>query len=189
MIRTQICCFHTVTQNFVLCIHRLDCCLHKKNPKCSGVLFFSLCLRAKQMLCSASRVRSCWPSAWIRKFRNPTCSRYLTCLVWSTRASSNLRIFIKSLEEWVLSNDLWQVTKEFQNAFNVTMDPSNNISTLASCTTCTFSEDFSNYWTAVLYFKARNGTYKRVPQKGNVGFEAANGGGMTGKSRNQPDLG
>ncbi|KAE8446199.1 hypothetical protein EG329_012424 [Mollisiaceae sp. DMI_Dod_QoI] len=65
------------------------------------------------------------------------------------------------------------------NAFNVTMDPSNNISTLASCTTCTFSEDFSNYWTAVLYFKARNGTYKRVPQKGNVGFEAANGGGMT----------
>jgi len=39
-----------------------------------------------------------------------------------------------------------------------------------------FSEDFSNYWTAVLYFRARNGTFKRVPQKPNVGFEAANGG-------------
>jgi hypothetical protein len=25
--------------------------------------------------------------------------------------------------------------------------------------------DLSNYWTAVVYFKARNGTYKRVPQK------------------------
>lgn len=60
------------------------------------------------------------------------------------------------------------------------MDPSNNISTIATCTTCTFSEDFSNYWTAVMYFRARNGTFKRVPQKGNVDFETANGGGMTG---------
>jgi hypothetical protein len=56
------------------------------------------------------------------------------------------------------------------------MDPSKDISTMATCTTCTFSEDFSNYWTAVLYFRARNGTFKRVPQKGNVNFEAANGG-------------
>lgn len=56
------------------------------------------------------------------------------------------------------------------------MDPKNNISTIATCTTCTFSEDFSNYWTAVLYFRARNGTFKRVPQKGNVNFETANGG-------------
>lgn len=30
--------------------------------------------------------------------------------------------------------------------------------------------------TAVLYFQARNGTFKRVPQKGNAGFEASNGG-------------
>lgn len=30
--------------------------------------------------------------------------------------------------------------------------------------------------TAVLYFQARNGTFKRVPQKGNVGFEQSNGG-------------
>lgn len=42
-----------------------------------------------------------------------------------------------------------------------------------------FIEDISNYWTAVLYFKARNGTFKRVPQKGNVRFESANGGGQT----------
>jgi hypothetical protein len=27
-----------------------------------------------------------------------------------------------------------------------------------------------------MYFKARNGTYKRVPQKTNFGFEGANGG-------------
>ncbi|CZR70113.1 uncharacterized protein PAC_20014 [Phialocephala subalpina] len=65
------------------------------------------------------------------------------------------------------------------NAFNVSMDPANNLSQIATCTTCTFSEDFSNYWTAVLYFRARNGTFKRVLQKGNAGFETANGGGMT----------
>jgi hypothetical protein len=75
------------------------------------------------------------------------------------------------------------------NAFNTTM-PSTDISKLASCTTCGYSEDvsvfpfdakclrryglgkgnitnhlqLSNYWTANVYFKARNGTYKRVPQ-------------------------
>jgi hypothetical protein len=39
-----------------------------------------------------------------------------------------------------------------------------DIAKLATCTTCSYSDDFSNYWTANLYFKARNGTYKRVPQ-------------------------
>ncbi|PVH82274.1 hypothetical protein DL98DRAFT_620270 [Cadophora sp. DSE1049] len=62
------------------------------------------------------------------------------------------------------------------NAFNITMDPQNDPSSLATCTSCTFSEDFSNYWTAVLYFRARNGTFKRVPQIGNQLFEDANGG-------------
>ncbi len=62
------------------------------------------------------------------------------------------------------------------NSFNVTMSPANDIPSASSCTTCTFSEDFSNYWTAVLYFRARNGTFKRVPLKGNAGFEQANGG-------------
>ncbi|KAK4171215.1 hypothetical protein QBC36DRAFT_367586 [Triangularia setosa] len=49
------------------------------------------------------------------------------------------------------------------NAFNVTM-PYTDISKLATCTTCTFDQDLSNYWTANVYFKARNGTYRRVPQ-------------------------
>ncbi|KAF2277645.1 uncharacterized protein EI97DRAFT_432504 [Westerdykella ornata] len=62
------------------------------------------------------------------------------------------------------------------NAFNATMDPSVAPSDLATCTTCTFSEDFSNYWTAVLFFRARNGTFKRVPVKGNSGFESSQGG-------------
>jgi hypothetical protein len=51
------------------------------------------------------------------------------------------------------------------NSFNATMT-TGDVSQQASCTTCAFSEDFSNYWTANLYFKARNGTYKRVPQGG-----------------------
>ncbi|KUJ15853.1 uncharacterized protein LY89DRAFT_618505 [Mollisia scopiformis] len=62
------------------------------------------------------------------------------------------------------------------NTFNVTMDPNNDIASMATCTTCQFSEDFSNYWTAVLFFKHKNGTYKRVPQIGNLGFDNANGG-------------
>lgn len=56
------------------------------------------------------------------------------------------------------------------------MDPLTPPPTLATCTTCTFADDFSNYWTAVLYFRARNGSYHRVPQKPNVGFEQARGG-------------
>ncbi|KAH6663400.1 hypothetical protein B0J14DRAFT_662111 [Halenospora varia] len=65
------------------------------------------------------------------------------------------------------------------NAFNVSMDPKLDLPKLSTCTTCQYVDDFSNYWTAVMYFKARNGTYKRVPQAGNVGFEGARGGGMT----------
>jgi hypothetical protein len=38
------------------------------------------------------------------------------------------------------------------------------------------TEDFSNYWTAVLYFRARNGTFKRVPTMANQFLEPANGG-------------
>ena len=33
-----------------------------------------------------------------------------------------------------------------------------------ACTHTTDTAQLSNYWTANLYFKARNGTYKRVPQ-------------------------
>ncbi|RYN37992.1 hypothetical protein AA0113_g11023 [Alternaria arborescens] len=62
------------------------------------------------------------------------------------------------------------------NSFNVTMDPEKDMPEESTCTSCQFSEDFSNYWTAVLYFKARNGTYKRVPQIPNSGFNGVNGG-------------
>jgi hypothetical protein len=62
------------------------------------------------------------------------------------------------------------------NAFNGTMDPKNDLPAMSTCTTCTFNEDFSNYWTAVLYFRARNGTFKRVPQMGNQFLEQAQGG-------------
>ncbi|KAL7626417.1 hypothetical protein AAE478_003189 [Parahypoxylon ruwenzoriense] len=62
------------------------------------------------------------------------------------------------------------------NSLNATMksvdyDPP----TVSTCTSCTYSEDFSNYWTANLYFRARNGTYKRVPQFANLGLNVKAG--------------
>ncbi|KAK0619163.1 hypothetical protein B0T14DRAFT_545559 [Immersiella caudata] len=39
-----------------------------------------------------------------------------------------------------------------------------------------FSEDFSNCWTAVFFFRARNGGYHRVPIVPNLGFEGSKGG-------------
>ena len=48
-----------------------------------------------------------------------------------------------------------------------------------TCTTCTFTEDFSNYWTAVMFFKAANGTYKRVPIMQNGALPVGINGGMT----------
>ncbi|KAF1978967.1 hypothetical protein BU23DRAFT_577165 [Bimuria novae-zelandiae CBS 107.79] len=62
------------------------------------------------------------------------------------------------------------------NALNTTMDPDNELPDIATCTSCQFTEDFSNYWTAVMFFKARNGTYKRVPTFANEYLEPANGG-------------
>ena len=47
-------------------------------------------------------------------------------------------------------------------SFNLTMDPEEDVATIATCTTCRFKEDKSNYWTAVMYFKHSNGTYMRV---------------------------
>ncbi|KAL5437232.1 hypothetical protein PMIN07_011926, partial [Paraphaeosphaeria minitans] len=63
------------------------------------------------------------------------------------------------------------------NSFNTSMyKEDHDLAKLSTCTSCQPSEDFSNYWTASLFFRARNGTYKRVPQKGNVGFEGQRGG-------------
>jgi uncharacterized protein DUF1996 len=58
------------------------------------------------------------------------------------------------------------------------MDPmALDIASGATCTSCQPTEDFSNYWTAVLFFRARNGTFKRVSTVGNgLGYTAANGG-------------
>jgi len=47
------------------------------------------------------------------------------------------------------------------NAFNATME--GDVGERATCTTCQMAEDFSNYWTAQLYFKHPNGSYHRVP--------------------------
>ncbi|KAK3377239.1 hypothetical protein B0T24DRAFT_678082 [Lasiosphaeria ovina] len=64
------------------------------------------------------------------------------------------------------------------NSFNASMTPGAlDPSTAATCTSCTYSEDFSNYWTANIYFKARNGSFKRVPQVANLGLGVQ--GGMT----------
>lgn len=63
------------------------------------------------------------------------------------------------------------------NSFKSAMEPvSYDPPKQSTCTSCTFSEDFSNYWTANLYFKARNGTFKRVPQMTNLGLRGKNGG-------------
>jgi hypothetical protein len=62
------------------------------------------------------------------------------------------------------------------NSFNPSMDPkTHDLPTASTCTSCTFSEDFSNYWTAVLYFRARNGTFKRVPQSVSEGLRGIGG--------------
>ncbi|KAF1838783.1 hypothetical protein BDW02DRAFT_585600 [Decorospora gaudefroyi] len=63
------------------------------------------------------------------------------------------------------------------NAFNATMDE--DPAQMADCTTCTFSEDFSNYWTAAMYFKHSNGSYKQVPIMQNAALPNGINGGMT----------
>ncbi|KAF9522009.1 hypothetical protein CPB83DRAFT_151407 [Crepidotus variabilis] len=62
------------------------------------------------------------------------------------------------------------------NAFNISMDPSLDLPALSTCTTCKFKEDFSNYWTAVLFFKHPNGSFIRVPQMANQAVGSPNGG-------------
>jgi hypothetical protein len=66
------------------------------------------------------------------------------------------------------------------DAFNVTMDPNNDPAQLSKCTSCSFVQDKSNYWTAVMFFKHKNGSYIRVPQTGNGGPQGKliNDGGL-----------
>ncbi|KAH6909433.1 hypothetical protein BKA70DRAFT_1385655 [Coprinopsis sp. MPI-PUGE-AT-0042] len=64
------------------------------------------------------------------------------------------------------------------NAFHPNM--TGDIGNQGTCTTCTFSEDFSNYWTATMYFKhPTNGSYKRVPIMQNAALPNGINGGMT----------
>jgi len=62
------------------------------------------------------------------------------------------------------------------NSFNISMPPvDHDPSTKSTCTSCTYSEDFSNYWTANIYFRAQNGSFKRVPQVANLGLRVKAG--------------
>ncbi|RXW17493.1 hypothetical protein EST38_g8364 [Candolleomyces aberdarensis] len=67
------------------------------------------------------------------------------------------------------------------------MDPDPDVPNLATCTTCRFKEDKSNYWTAVIYFKHPNGSYIRVPQIPNH-FTGEAKGGVTVYYIQPPDL-
>ena len=50
-----------------------------------------------------------------------------------------------------VSIDSERSPSSFQNAFNASMYPEDiDPPADSTCTTCQFSEDFSNYWTAVL---------------------------------------
>ncbi|KAI0411858.1 hypothetical protein F5X98DRAFT_383196 [Xylaria grammica] len=62
------------------------------------------------------------------------------------------------------------------NAFNASM--TGDVGERGTCTTCEMAEDFSNYWTAVLYHPT-NGSYHRVPVKNNAALAAGTTGGMT----------
>jgi hypothetical protein len=61
---------------------------------------------------------------------------------------------------------VWAIAHPFQ------MDPTrNDPAKMSTCTSCTYSEDFSNYWTASMYFKSpENGSYKLVPQMANLRY-------------------
>ncbi|KAF5335393.1 hypothetical protein D9611_011707 [Ephemerocybe angulata] len=66
-------------------------------------------------------------------------------------------------------------------SFNLSMYPdAGDVGTMATCTTCRFKEDKSNYWTAAMYFKHPNGSFIRVPQMANHGTgPGISAGGMT----------
>jgi Domain of unknown function (DUF1996) len=67
------------------------------------------------------------------------------------------------------------------NSLNASMPiGKHDLAALSTCTSCTFKEDKSNYWTAVMFFKHKNGSYHRVPQVGNGGPQGqlVNNGGL-----------
>ncbi|PGH09651.1 hypothetical protein AJ79_05617 [Helicocarpus griseus UAMH5409] len=67
------------------------------------------------------------------------------------------------------------------DSFNVTMEPvEHDLAGQSTCTSCSFAQDLSNYWTAVMFFRSNNGSYHRVPQIGNGGPQGQliNDGGL-----------
>ncbi|TFK17758.1 hypothetical protein FA15DRAFT_689917 [Coprinopsis marcescibilis] len=62
------------------------------------------------------------------------------------------------------------------NGFNITMPLTGDLAKEATCTSCKFKENRSNYWTAILYWKHKNGTFTRVPQFPNHLTGSPNGG-------------
>lgn len=59
------------------------------------------------------------------------------------------------------------------NSFNISMEEGHDPVAQSTCTTCSFVQDLSNYWTASMFFHGKNGSYKRVPQQGNGGPQGA----------------
>ncbi|TEB33994.1 hypothetical protein FA13DRAFT_1763472 [Coprinellus micaceus] len=83
--------------------------------------------------------------------------------------------------------------------FNITMDPKNDISKIATCTTCQFKENKSNYWTAVLFFQApewklhscktpMHALPDPVPQVPNFGTGTPSGGMTVYYVQNEPNV-
>ncbi|KAK2812012.1 hypothetical protein FQN50_001721 [Emmonsiellopsis sp. PD_5] len=67
------------------------------------------------------------------------------------------------------------------DSFNISMPTeSHDLPGQSTCTSCSFTQDKSNYWTAVMFFKSNNGSYHRVPQIGNGGPQGQliNDGGL-----------
>lgn len=50
---------------------------------------------------------------------------------------------------------------------------SHNLPGQSSCTSCSYTQDKSNYWTAAMYFQHNNGSYHRVRGVGNGGPQGA----------------
>ncbi|KAK5662135.1 hypothetical protein OQA88_8040 [Cercophora sp. LCS_1] len=67
------------------------------------------------------------------------------------------------------------------NSFRANMTPiTHDPATESACTTCTLPDDFSNYWTATMFYQSpHNGSYKRIKQIGSLFHEKAREGGIT----------
>lgn len=68
------------------------------------------------------------------------------------------------------------------NSFQLSMPPGeHDLPGESSCTSCSYTQDKSNYWTAAMYFQHNNGSYHRARQVGNGGPQGSlnQDGGIT----------